>query len=82
MAAMNHLPTTPQRFWADLTTAQFDGRRRCGLAARTVAVLPLAAIEQHGPHLPLNVDTTLVDGIAQYNPQGAVGNPPTKGRCC
>jgi len=65
MAAMNHLPTTPQRFWADLTTAQFDGRRRCGLAARTVAVLPLAAIEQHGPHLPLNVDTTLVDGMVQ-----------------
>ena len=63
MANMNPLPSSPSRFWADLTTAQFDGRRRCGLAARTVAVLPLAATEQHGPHLPLNVDTTLADGM-------------------
>ncbi len=52
---------TPSRFWADLTTrhfAQLD-------PARTVAVLPVAAIEQHGPHLPLSVDTTLVDGVVQ-----------------
>jgi creatinine amidohydrolase len=28
-----------------------------------VAVLPLGATEQHGPHLPLGVDTCLVDGI-------------------
>jgi len=26
-------------------------------------VLPLGATEQHGPHLPLGVDSTLVDGI-------------------
>jgi creatinine amidohydrolase len=28
-----------------------------------VAVLPLGATEQHGPHLPLSVDTVLVDGV-------------------
>ena len=28
-----------------------------------IAVLPVAATEQHGPHLPLCVDTALVDGI-------------------
>ncbi|MDP3619696.1 MAG: creatininase family protein [Ramlibacter sp.] len=50
--------TTP-RFWADLTTsdfAKFD-------PATTVAVLPVAAIEQHGPHLPLRVDQALVEGV-------------------
>ena len=31
--------------------------------ARAVAVLPLGATEQHGPHLPLDVDTVLVDGV-------------------
>jgi creatinine amidohydrolase len=49
------------RFWADLTTrdfAQLD-------AARTVAVLPVGATEQHGPHLPLAVDQLLADGIVQ-----------------
>ena len=28
-----------------------------------MAVLPLGATEQHGPHLPLSVDQVLVDGI-------------------
>ena len=49
----------PSRYWADLTTrdfAQLD-------LARTIAVLPVAATEQHGPHLPLSVDTDLVDGV-------------------
>jgi creatinine amidohydrolase len=50
---------TTSRFWADLGTrdfAQLD-------PARTVAVLPLGATEQHGPHLPLSVDQVLVDGV-------------------
>lgn len=45
--------------WADLpspTFASFD-------PARAVAVLPLGATEQHGPHLPLSVDTVLVNGV-------------------
>ena len=50
---------TPRRFWADLTTTDF-----AKLALdRTIAVLPVAATEQHGPHLPLSVDTDLVDGV-------------------
>lgn len=51
------------RFWADLSTRQFAQRQASGLAAQTVAVLPVAAIEQHGPHLPVSVDTTLVDTV-------------------
>ena len=50
-------------FWADLSTTDFQARLRSGLAAQTVAVLPVAAIEQHGPHLAVSVDATLVDGI-------------------
>jgi creatinine amidohydrolase len=51
------------RFWSDLTTRDFARRQAAGAALRTVAVLPVAATEQHGPHLPLNVDATLADGI-------------------
>jgi creatinine amidohydrolase len=34
-----------------------------GTLEQTIAVLPVAATEQHGPHLPLRVDSALVDGI-------------------
>jgi creatinine amidohydrolase len=50
---------TPVRFWADLTTTDFAELD----LARTIAVLPVAATEQHGPHLPLSVDTDLVNGV-------------------
>jgi creatinine amidohydrolase len=49
----------PSRFWADLTTTDFDALD----PATTVAVLPVGATEQHGPHLPLAVDHCLIDGI-------------------
>ncbi len=55
--------TNPSRFWADLTTQDFARLISSGEAAQTIAVLPVAATEQHGPHLPLNVDTVLVDGV-------------------
>ncbi|MES2634995.1 MAG: creatininase family protein [Pseudomonadota bacterium] len=50
---------TTSRFWADLTTRDFAALD----PATTVAVLPVAATEQHGPHLPLRVDQALVDGV-------------------
>jgi creatinine amidohydrolase len=53
------------RFWADLTTRDFAQLQAGGAIEQVVAVLPVAAIEQHGPHLPLGVDATLVDGIVQ-----------------
>ena len=55
--------TTPTRFWADLSTRDFAQLLSSGQAAQTLAVLPVAATEQHGPHLPLSVDTVLVDGV-------------------
>ncbi|EJL90385.1 hypothetical protein, putative amidase [Polaromonas sp. CF318] len=52
---------TPPRFWSQLKSPDFAGLD----LARCIAVLPVAATEQHGPHLPLNVDATLVDGVVQ-----------------
>ncbi|MDP4026216.1 creatininase family protein [Methylobacterium sp. NEAU 140] len=46
------------RLWSELTAADLSG----GAAARSVAVLPVAAIEQHGPHLPLGTDTLIAEG--------------------
>ncbi len=51
--------TRPTRFWSDLSTADFASLD----LARTIAVLPVAAIEQHGPHLPLSVDTDIANGV-------------------
>lgn len=49
----------PRRLWAELTTTDF-----AALApGETIAVQPVAAIEQHGPHLPVMVDACIVDGV-------------------
>ena len=53
----------PSRYWADLRSSDFEDLRRRGEIARVIAVLPVAATEQHGPHLPLSVDTDLVDNL-------------------
>jgi creatinine amidohydrolase len=53
----------PSRFWADLTSRHFAQLAASGAIDQAVAVLPVAAIEQHGPHLPVSVDTTLVNGV-------------------
>jgi creatinine amidohydrolase len=53
----------PSRFWADLSTRHFAQLAVSPWLDKTVAVLPVAATEQHGPHLPTSVDSTLVDGV-------------------
>ncbi len=63
MAKKTRLPALKSRFWADLSTLDFERLRRSGDIAQVVAVLPVAATEQHGPHLPLCVDQCLVDGV-------------------
>lgn len=55
--------TLHSRYWADLSTRDFAQLISSGKSAKTIAVLPVAATEQHGPHLPVSVDTVLVDGI-------------------
>ena len=46
------------RFWSDLTAEEIAGRDM----GRSIAVLPVAATEQHGPHLPLSSDTVIAQG--------------------
>jgi creatinine amidohydrolase len=47
--------------WQDLTTRDFQGLD----PESTLALLPVAAIEQHGPHLPLSTDLVINRGIVQ-----------------
>ncbi len=56
-------PRWPSRWWAQASARDFAAAQTNGLAARTVALLPVAAVEQHGPHLPLSVDATLAQGV-------------------
>ena len=83
----------PSAFWADCGTTHFQSLRDSGTIADVIAVLPVAATEQHGPHLPLKVDTAIVDGViaaalpnlapssqALFLPTQAVGFSPEHAR--
>jgi len=47
--------SVPRRHWQEMTSADFPALD----ADRTVAILPIGAIEQHGPHLPVVVDACI-----------------------
>ncbi|MBV9287859.1 MAG: creatininase family protein [Hyphomicrobiales bacterium] len=46
------------KLWAEMTWRDFAAADM----SKVVAVLPVAAIEQHGPHLPVGVDTFINEG--------------------
>ncbi|PTW63284.1 creatinine amidohydrolase [Breoghania corrubedonensis] len=48
----------PRHFWHEMTTVDFVE----GDTSSWIAVLPVAAIEQHGPHLPVATDTAIANG--------------------
>jgi creatinine amidohydrolase len=48
-------PFPPSRDWSDIDWRSVDA----AAAARWIAVLPLGATEQHGPHLPLETDVMI-----------------------
>lgn len=49
----------PSRYWQELTSEDFARAD----AGSVVAVLPVGAVEQHGPHLPLGVDALINQGL-------------------
>ncbi|WP_099559043.1 creatininase family protein [Hartmannibacter diazotrophicus] len=59
----------PRRRWAEMRAPDFLGD-----TSDWVAVLPVAAIEQHGPHLPVSTDTTIAEGqverVIELMPKG------------
>lgn len=48
-------------YWQDWTTRDFEFVD----AAHDVALMPVAAIEQHGPHLPVSVDADINRGVIE-----------------
>lgn len=51
--------TLPKRDWMEMTWADIAAAGEA--IRRWIAVLPLAAVEQHGPHLPLGVDAYIAE---------------------
>jgi len=48
-----------RRQWVEMTTNDFQETDM----SKAIAILPVAAIEQHGPHLPVEVDTAINRGV-------------------
>ena len=50
----------PQPFyWSDLTSPALAAR----ISPATIAILPVASTEQHGPHLPVSTDVSIMQGM-------------------
>ncbi|MEL6521644.1 MAG: creatininase family protein [Pseudomonadota bacterium] len=47
--------------WAEFRTTEYTDID----PHRTIAILPTAAIEQHGPHLPVGTDTMIAEGMLE-----------------
>ena len=64
----NAPPRQPHRRWVDLKTTEFSA-----LPSDTVAVLPVGAVEQHGPHLPVSVDACISETLVEMAMAKAAG---------
>src|SRR5262245_3672577 len=53
--------TLKSRYWWDLSTRHFAALDM----SKVVALQPVGAVEQHGPHLPVRVDAAINEGIVK-----------------
>ena len=58
--------------WKFLTAADL----RAKAEARAIVVLPVASMEQHGPHLPVGVDTILSEAVCQAAAETIAADTP------
>ncbi len=59
--------------WGERNTLAFDRTQ----AASTVVILPIGSTEQHGPHLPVEVDSLLVTEVARRAAELSAASVPT-----
>jgi creatinine amidohydrolase len=58
--------------WKELTAEDL----RAKAAANAIVVLPVASMEQHGPHLPVGVDTFLCEAVCRGGAELAAADVP------
>jgi creatinine amidohydrolase len=58
--------------WKELTAEDL----RAKAAADAIVVLPVASMEQHGPHLPVGVDTILCEGVCKAGAEAVAADVP------
>ena len=56
--------------WRELTAEDL----RAKAAANAIVVLPVASVEQHGPHLPVGVDSILCEGVCKAGAERAASS--------
>jgi creatinine amidohydrolase len=62
---------TQSVLWKELSAEDLRGKA----AAGAVVILPVASIEQHGPHLPTGVDTILTEAVCRRTAESIKGTP-------
>ena len=55
--------------WSELTAAELRDKAR----DNAIVLLPVASMEQHGPHLPVGVDSILCEGICRRAAEAVAG---------
>src|SRR5262252_415065 len=58
--------------WKEFTAEEL----RAKAAADAIVILPVASMEQHGPHLPVGVDSILTEGVCRAGAEQAASEVP------